>query len=123
VPLETALEMLAGMFQKEVLGTRRKLVARLVISEGPRFPRIAEFHYRHVVSRIMALISKLAAAAEARGELSCDAIVRYPQLMVAPLLTALIWDGLFAAIKPLDVAGFFKAHRQLLLAKPRGARA
>jgi AcrR family transcriptional regulator len=122
VPLETVLEQLASMFEKEVLGTRRKLVARLVISEGPRFPRIAEFHYRHVVSRIMALISKLAAGAQARGELSSDAIARYPQLMAAPLLTALIWDGLFATIKPLDVAGFFKAHRQLLLASQRGGR-
>ena len=119
VPFEAALEALAAMFEKEVLGTRRKLVARLVISEGPRFPRIAQFHYRNVVAPIMALIAKLAERALARGELSSDALVRFPQLLAAPLLAALIWEGLFSSIKPLDVAGFFKAHRQLLLAVPR----
>jgi AcrR family transcriptional regulator len=119
IPLEAALEALAAMFEKEVLGTSRKLVVRLVISEGPRFPRIAKFYYRNVVEPMMALKTKLAEQAMARGELSSDALVHFPQLLAAPLLTALIWDGLFSSIKPLDVAGFFKAHRQLLLAVPR----
>jgi AcrR family transcriptional regulator len=119
LPFEAALEAFSAMFEKEVLGTKRKLVARLVISEGPRFPRIAQFHYRNVVAPIMALISKLAERALARGEISSDVLVRFPQLLAAPLLTALIWDGLFSSFKPLDVAGFFKAHRQLLLAVPR----
>ncbi len=119
VPLETALEALAAMFEKEVLGTSRKLVVRLVISEGPRFPRIAEFYYRNVLEPMMALKTKLAEQALARGELSSDAIVRFPQLLAAPMLVALVWDGLFSSIKPLDVGGFFKAYRQLLLAVPR----
>jgi AcrR family transcriptional regulator len=119
LPFEAALEAIAAMFEKEVLGTKRKLVARLVISEGPRFPPIAQFHYRNVVAPIMAQISKLAERALARGEISSDALVRFPQLLAAPLIAALVWDGLFSSIKPLDVAGFFKAHRQLLLAVPR----
>ena len=109
VPFETALEALAAMFEKEVLGTSRKLVVRLVISEGPRFPRIAEFYYRNVVEPMMALKVKLARQALARGELSSDALLRFPQLLAAPLLTALIWDGVFSSIKPLDVAGFLQS--------------
>jgi AcrR family transcriptional regulator len=116
LPFEMALEALAVMFEREVLGTRRKLLVRLMITEGPRFPRIAEFHYRTVVSRIMPLIRTLAERAIARGEIASDALVRYPQLLAAPLLFAVIWDALFAKIAPLDVAGFFRAHRQLLLA-------
>ncbi len=30
----------------EVYGTQRKQVMRLIISEGPRFPALAEFYYR-----------------------------------------------------------------------------
>jgi AcrR family transcriptional regulator len=116
LPFETVLEALAVMFEKEVLGTRRKLLIRLMITEGPRFPRIAEFHYRTVVSRIMPLIRTLAERAIARGEIASDALVLYPQLLAAPLLFAVIWDALFAKIAPLDIAGFFRAHRQLLLA-------
>ncbi len=119
VPFDTALEMLFSFFEREVLGTNRKLLVRLVMAEGPRFPRIAEAHYRNVVSRILPLIRKIAERAAARGELSCDAVVRYPQLIAAPLLTAVIWDALFAKIKPLDAAGFFRAHREVLTAGTR----
>ena len=37
------------------------------------------------------------------GEFASDAAARFPQLIVAPLLLAVIWDGLFAKIDPLDV--------------------
>ncbi len=119
VPFEQALDTLYAFFEREVLGTNRKLLVRLVLTEGPRFPRIAELHYRNVVSRILPLIQKIAARAHARGELASDAVVRFPQLIAEPLITAIIWDALFAKIKPLDVAGFLRAHRDMLLAKPR----
>ena len=64
VPFDTALEALFAMFEKEVLGTQRKLLIRLIIAEGPRFPRIAEFYYRNVVARIMPLDRQ---AGRARG--------------------------------------------------------
>jgi len=119
MPFDKALEALFSMFEREVLGTKRKLLIRLVITEGPRFPRIAELHYRNVVARIMPLIQKLARRPAARGEVASEAIARYPQLIAAPLLTVVVWDALFAKIEPLDVAGFLRAYRRLLTAKPR----
>jgi AcrR family transcriptional regulator len=110
------LEMFFALFQKEVLGSNRKLVLRLIIAEGPRFPAIASFYYREVVSRGLALMRAVASKAVAQGEFSSDAAVRFPQLIVAPLLIAVIWDGLFAKIEPLDVGGLLKAHRDLLTA-------
>ncbi len=116
------LENVFAVFEKEVLGTKRKLLLRLIIAEGPRFPRIAQFYYRNVISRIMPLIGKVAERGVARGEVSSDAFARYPQLVAAPLLIAVIWDALFAKIKPLDVADFLRAHRQVIAGKARGAR-
>jgi AcrR family transcriptional regulator len=118
LPIDKVLETLFSVFEKEILGTNRKFLLRLIIAEGPRFPRIAEFYYRNVVGRVMPLISKMAEDAAARGELSTDALARYPQLIAAPLLVAVIWDALFARIKPLDVADFFRAHREILTGKP-----
>jgi len=112
-PLQ-ALETFFAMFQKEVLGTERKLLLRLIMAEGPRFPAIAEFYYREVVShglRMMRAISKRAAS---EGAFATDAPARYPQLVVAPLLVAVLWDGLFAKIDPLDVGGLLDAHREVL---------
>ena len=38
---------------REIFETRRKDVIRLVITEGPRFPKLAEFYYREVISHVM----------------------------------------------------------------------
>ncbi len=121
MPIGESLEALFTVFEKEVLGTKRKLLIRLISAEGPRFPRIAEFYYRNVVGRIMPLIGKMAQRAAERGELPSDALARYPQLIAAPLLVAVIWDGLFARISPLDVADFLRAHREVLTQSSRGS--
>jgi AcrR family transcriptional regulator len=120
--MSAMLEAMFELFEKQVLGTKRKLIIRLIIAEGPRFPRIAEFYYRDIIGRILPVLAKVAQRAAERGELPNDAVARYPQLVAAPLLLTVIWDGLFADIAPLDVAGFLRAHRDVLTArgsKPR----
>src|SRR3954465_14866205 len=42
LPLRMFVEQLIEVFVREVLGTRRKDVIRLMITEGPRFPKLAE---------------------------------------------------------------------------------
>jgi AcrR family transcriptional regulator len=120
VPPGMVLDTFFAMFEKEVLGTRRKLLLRLIIAEGPRFPAIAEFYYREVVARGLKLMRGLAERAVASGEFSNDAPARFPQLIVAPLLVSVLWDGMFSKIDPLDVGGLLRAHRQMLCAKPEG---
>ena len=46
VPIRIVLERFADLFVREIYGTRRRDVARLVITEGARFPSIAEFYQR-----------------------------------------------------------------------------
>ena len=113
------IETFFALFEKQVLGTNRKLLLRLILAEGPRFPAIAEFYYREVVSRGLALMRGVAERAVRQGEFATDAPVRYPQLIVAPLLVAVLWDGLFADIDPLNVGGLLRAHREVLAGKPR----
>ena len=117
-PLQ-ALETFFAVFAKEVLGTERKLLLRLIMAEGPRFPAIAEFYYREVVSHGLTMMCALAKRAASEGAFATDAAVRYPQLVVAPLLVAVLWDGLFANIDPLDVRGLLDAHLEVLTGKIR----
>jgi AcrR family transcriptional regulator len=119
VPASAILETFFALFQKEVLGTKRKLLLRLIIAEGPRFPRVAEFYHREVVTRGIGLMRAVAERAAQRGEFTSDAAARFPQLIVAPLILAVVWDSLFARIDPLDVAGLLRAHRELLAGKAR----
>jgi hypothetical protein len=48
------------------------------------------------------------------------ALIEFPQLMAAPAVIAIIWNGLFDRYEPLDVRKMLKAHIDLMLA-PRGA--
>lgn len=114
VPFATMLGTIFDMFRTEVLGTRRKEIIRLVIVEGRRFPRVAEFYHREVISRGLATIRGLAERAHDRGELSSRHLIEFPQLVVAPLIMSLIWDGLFSSFEPLDLAGLMHAHRAIL---------
>jgi AcrR family transcriptional regulator len=117
-PLE-ALDKFFELFRREVLGTDRKLLLRLIIAEGARFPAISEIYYREVVARGLRLMRGLAERASAQGTFANAATSRYPQLIVAPLLLAVIWDGLFSRIHPLDVGGLLRAHREVLTGKGR----
>jgi AcrR family transcriptional regulator len=114
MPTRDIMERMIGMFVQEVLATRRKDVIRLVIAEGPRFPKLAEIHYREVLSRIMAVMSALMARAIARGEVKNPAYAKFPQLIAAPGLVAVIWSGLFERFAPLDVGAMMRAHLDIV---------
>lgn len=109
-----AAERAIELFLREIYGTERKNIIRLIISEGPRFPHLAEFYYREVVARGIAAVRALLTRARERGELAHDAIIRFPQLLVAPGIVAIIWKGLFEPHAPLDVPAMMRAHLDLL---------
>lgn len=114
-PAHLMLQQLFELFRREVLGTERKKILQLLISEGPRFPSIAEFYYREVVSRGMRLLANVAREAGKDGTLPSEMLVRFPQLIVAPLIVAVVWDSLFSRLEPLDVDGMLEAHARLLV--------
>jgi len=119
MPFRTLAVRLVDTFVDEVLCTRRKDVIRLIISEGPRFPQVAEFHYREVISRVLGALRRLLRHAIERGELDNDVLVRFPQLLVAPGLVAIVWNSLFDRFEPLDVRALMHAHVGLLLGPGR----
>ena len=119
VPVRAIVGEVVELFVKEVYGTRRKDVIRLIISEGPRFPKLAEFYYREVLARVIQAMRGLLRHALERGEIDNEAIVRFPQLLVAPGLVAIIWSGLFDRFEPLDVHALMRAQLDLLFGKGR----
>jgi AcrR family transcriptional regulator len=115
IPFRAVTSQLIEVFAREIFETRRKDVIRLVITEGPRFPKLAEFYYREVISRVMETIRAMLRRAHERGELKTDALVRFPQLLAAPGIVAIIWSGLFDRFEPLDVRALMRAHFDVLL--------
>src|SRR6202011_1679608 len=56
LPVRAVAERAVELFVREIYGTSRRDVIRLIISEGPRFPQLADFYYREVLSRIIAAV-------------------------------------------------------------------
>jgi len=118
VPLPVLAEQIVELFVREVYETRRKDVIRLMITEGRRFPKLAEFYYREVLSRIIAAVRSLLRRAAARSEIP-ESLVDFPQIVAAPGLVAIVWNGLFERFEPLDVRKMMKTHVELLFAPRR----
>jgi AcrR family transcriptional regulator len=114
LPIRLVLERLIDLFVREIYGTERRKLIRLIMTEGPRFPQLAEFHYHNVVKRAIAAMRALLEAAHRRGELRNDALVRFPQLVIAPGIMAIVWSGLFDRFAALDVVALMAAHLDLI---------
>lgn len=112
--IRAVIENFAGIFVREVTTTRRGAIVRLVIAEGPRFPAIADFYYREVVSRGMAGMRALIELAIARGEIRQSGLKDFPQIVVAPAMVAVIWQGLFGRFAPLDGVAMLRVHLDLI---------
>jgi AcrR family transcriptional regulator len=114
LPLRAVAERLILGFVRDVYGTNRKNIIRLVLVEGRRFPNVADFYYREVVGRAMIAVRKLVQRAVARDEISSDVVGKFPQLIAAPAIVAIIWDGLFDRFEKLDPEALLRAHFDLL---------
>jgi AcrR family transcriptional regulator len=102
--VRAALEGFARTFAQEVVTTRRGDIVRLIVAEGARFPAIADFYYREVVSR---------------GKIRQQGLTRFPQIVVAPAIVAVIWQGLFGRHAPLDATEMLRVHLDLIFGERR----
>ncbi len=116
IPLRALIDQAIEIFATEIYGTHRKLVIRLVISEGPRFPTLAEFYYREVLARILGAIRARLIRALDRGEIADDTLIRFPQLIGAAPVVAIVWHSLFDRYEPLDVRAMLRAYFDRLFA-------
>src|SRR6202011_318818 len=114
-----AVEGFARTFIQEVATTRRGDIVRLIVAEGPRFPSVADFYYREVVSRGLAAMRALIELGVARGEIQQKDLARFPQILVAPAIIAVIWQSLFSRHAPLDAIEMFRVHLDLIFGERR----
>ena len=102
-------------FIQELVGSRRAFIARLLLAEGHKHPELTAFYYENVVSRGIETLTRLIDRGIARGELKPTPLRDFPQLLFAPVLTAIFWRALFERHHHLDTDALLETHISLLL--------
>src|SRR5882672_4232260 len=113
------VEGFAKTFIEEVATTRRGDLVRLIVAEGPRFPAVADFYYREVVSRGLAGMRALIELGIARGAIRQKNLARFPQIVVAAALMAVIWQSRFSKYAPPEATEMFRVHLDLIFGERR----
>ena len=65
-------------------------------------------------ARGLAGMTALLKLAVARGEIRNAELARFPQILVAPAIVAVIWKSLFERHSPLDAIEMFRVHLDLI---------
>jgi AcrR family transcriptional regulator len=113
------IEGFARTFIHDVVTTRRGDIVRLIVAEGPRFPAVADFYYREVVSKGLAGMRAAIELGIARGEIKHKNLAQFPQILIAPAIVAIIWQSLFSRHAPLDANEMFRVHLDLIFGERR----
>ncbi|MFN3945157.1 MAG: TetR/AcrR family transcriptional regulator [Allosphingosinicella sp.] len=109
------LQLIGETMYREIAGTDRRLLTHLVIAEGRRFPWLAEFYHREIMSQGKALIRSVLERGAARGEFAPGGLVRHPEILMAPTIVAALFAILFAPHEAFDMEDYRHAHVELVL--------
>jgi len=110
-------------FIQELAGSRRAFIARLLIAEGHKHPELTDFYFESVVSRGIETLTRLINRGIERGEFRPTRLRDFPQLLVAPVLTAIFWRALFERHHHLDTDAMLAINIELLVDAIRAPRA
>ena len=102
-------------FYTKVLDTDRRQIMRLIMSEGPNFPHLAEFYHANVLSRGQAMINSIIQQGIETGEFRNMAGHGLMHNVVAGALVAGIWKLVFDRFQPIELDSYFDTHVDLIL--------
>jgi AcrR family transcriptional regulator len=109
-------------FLQELVGSRRVLIARLLIAEGHKHPELTAFYYEQVIAKGRETLQAFIDRGIERGEFKPTPLRDFPQLIIAPALLAVIWRTLFERHHHLDTNALLKTHIDLILDAIRAPR-
>jgi AcrR family transcriptional regulator len=116
-------ELMSRMYSQVVRNEKVRSMVRLLISEGARFPQLAEIYHREIIAPGMRAVRQALVHGIASGEFRKSAAVQFPQLLAAPGVLAIVWRVLHGERHRLDLDAYCKAHLEFVLdslRKPQG---
>ncbi|MBL1140813.1 MAG: TetR/AcrR family transcriptional regulator [Proteobacteria bacterium] len=98
-----------------LLSTDARHIPKLIIGEGSRFPELTEFYYKEIISRLYNIINTVIKQGVEAGEFRQSALNWKTQVIMSPVLSAVIWKTVFDEYAPMDLDAYLETHIELLL--------
>ena len=111
---ETFLRGPVLTFMKGMPGSRVSVVIRLLIAEAHRHPDLVDFYWDNVASRGLSALKRLLERGVEAGEFRRTAVNDLPQLLIAPVITSVIWNIVFSQ-RSLDTDALIETHMDMAL--------
>ena len=111
---EALLRTILKTLYDQLIKSELPVLLRIMIADGPRFPRLTKFYYEEVISKGQAMLTKILDRGVARGEFRSGKVNELPMLVMAPGLMAALWGILFNTHQPVSLDAFREAHEELV---------
>ena len=108
------LQLMLETIHRQLVNSEVRVLMRIIIAEGERFPALTDLYYREVISKGRALLERVVARGVERGEVREGAAADLPLVVVAPAIMAAIWRITFDRYAPIDGEAFLAAHLDLV---------
>ena len=102
-------------FAKSLPNSPARILVRLMIAEGPKYPDLVQWYWDNVVSRALKALRSLIKRGVANGEFRESALNEFPQLLVTPVFFSMIFTIVFKQQMNLDTDRFIEAHINMVL--------
>jgi len=100
---------------ERIVGGDIRVLMRIMIAEGDRFPALTEHYHREAISKGRAILERIVARGVARGEVRPGAAAALPIVIMAPAVMAAVWRMTFERHAPIAPEAFLAAHLDLVL--------
>lgn len=120
IPPQTAFRLRLRAAIADMQASGRDKLALIVLSESAQFPGLARIYLETILEPLFGLVRDYARSS---GVARLEPLTRYPQLLLAPMLAATMWNRLMTERPPLDLPELLETHLTLVLGPPEGEAA
>lgn len=114
-PAADLLRLQITFLYDQLIRSDLREIMRMMIAEGPRFPRLARFYHDTVLARGRAALKRTIRYGVERGEFRPDLCDGAERVVMGPAVLATVWTLLFETIAPLDIDKHMQAHLHIIM--------
>lgn len=109
-------DLLSRPYREVVRNEKARGIIRLLIAEARSFPQLSDIYDREVIQPGMKALRLALEKGVASGEFRRTAAADFPQILVGPMVLAVVWTLINGEQRPLDLDAYMAAHLEFALA-------